>query len=64
MHPLTFKNFKPRSRGLKEGDMYKTKPQLAEGNHSRELESLWIWLLNLYSIDSLYGEAGKRDFLL
>lgn len=55
-YPLMFKVFKPRNR-LKEGDKYKTKPQLAE-EIIRELKT-WGFKIELVLADSLYGEAGN-----
>lgn len=50
------KVFKPRSR-LKEGDVYKTKPQLAE-EIIREIQALGF-KIKLVLADSLYGESGN-----
>jgi SRSO17 transposase len=55
-YPLIFKIFKPRSR-LKEGDEYKTKPQLAE-SIIRELQGFGF-NIELVLADSLYGESGN-----
>lgn len=54
--PLLFKVFKPRQR-LQEGDVYKTKPQLAE-EIIRELLSFGF-KFHLVLADSLYGESGN-----
>lgn len=54
--PLLFKIFKPRHR-LKEGDVYKTKPQLAE-EIIRELLAFGF-KFQLVLADSLYGESGN-----
>jgi SRSO17 transposase len=54
--PLLFKIFKPRHR-LKEGDVYKTKPQLAEAI-IRELLAFGF-KFQLVLADSLYGESGN-----
>ena len=54
--PLLFKIFKPRHR-LKEGDVYKTKPQLAE-KIVRELLAFGF-KFKLVLADSLYGESGN-----
>ena len=56
--PLLFKIFKPRTR-LKEGDVYKTKPQLAV-EILREIKE-WGFNVKLVLADSLYGESG--DFI-
>ncbi len=55
-YPLSFKIFKPRHR-LKEGDVYKTKPQLAE-EIIRELQAFGF-RFKLVLADSLYGESGN-----
>ncbi|URD51276.1 IS701 family transposase [Chroococcidiopsis sp. CCNUC1] len=55
-YPLSFKIFKPRHR-LKEGDVYKTKPQLAE-EIIRELLAFGF-KFHLVLADSLYGESGN-----
>lgn len=55
-YPLSFKIFKPRHR-LKEGDIYKTKPQLAE-EIIRELLAFGF-KFKLVLADSLYGESGN-----
>lgn len=55
-YPLSFKIFKPRHR-LKEGDIYKTKPQLAE-EMIRELLAFGLKFQRVLA-DSLYGESGN-----
>lgn len=55
-YPLSFKIFKPRFR-LQEGDVYKTKPQLAE-EMIRELLAFGF-KFKLVLADSLYGESGN-----
>lgn len=54
--PLLVKIFKPRHR-LQEGDVYKTKPQLAE-EIIRELLAFGF-KFHLVLADSLYGESGN-----
>lgn len=54
--PLLFKIFKPRHR-LKKGDVYKTKPQLAE-EIIRELLAFEFKFKRVLA-DSLYGESGN-----
>lgn len=54
-YPLLFKIFKPRTR-LQDGDVYKTKPQLAI-EILQELQT-WHFQIELVLTDSLYGECG------
>ncbi len=54
-YPLIFKIFKPKNR-LKEGDKYKTKPQIAV-EIIQELKK-WGFKIKLVLADSLYGESG------
>lgn len=54
--PLIFKVFKPRTR-IKEGEQYKTKPQLAE-EIIREVQGLGF-NIELVLADSMYGESGN-----
>lgn len=53
-YPLIFKIFQPVSR-LKEGDVYKTKPELA-GEILRELKG-WCFNIKLVLADSMYGDG-------
>lgn len=55
-YPLIFKIFKPRTQ-LQAGDVYKTKPQLAE-EVIRELQEFGF-NIELVLADSLYGESGN-----
>jgi SRSO17 transposase len=54
--PLTFEIYKPRER-LKEGDQYRTQPEIAS-QMIRNLKELGF-KFNLVLADSLYGESGK-----
>jgi SRSO17 transposase len=54
-YPLIFKVFKPKNR-LKEGDNYKTKPELAV-EIIQELKT-WNFRIKMVLADSLYGESG------
>ena len=54
-YPLIFQIFKPKSR-LKEGDKYKSKPQIAV-EIIQELKE-WGFKIKLVLADSLYGESG------
>ncbi|AKG23005.1 IS701 family transposase [Calothrix sp. 336/3] len=54
-YPLMFQIFKPRNR-LREGDKYKSKPQIAI-EIIQELKE-WGFKIKLVLADSLYGESG------
>lgn len=54
-YPLMFQIFKPKNR-LKEGDKYKSKPQIAV-EMIQELKA-WGFKIKLVLADSLYGESG------
>ncbi|MBD2255870.1 IS701 family transposase [Nostoc parmelioides FACHB-3921] len=54
-YPLMFQIFKPKNR-LKEGDKYKSKPQIAV-EIIQELKA-WGFKIKLVLADSLYGESG------
>lgn len=54
-YPLIFQIFKPKNR-LKEGDKYKSKPQIAV-EIIQELKE-WGFKIKLVLADSLYGESG------
>jgi SRSO17 transposase len=54
-YPLMFQIFKPKNR-LKEGDKYKSKPQIAV-EIIQELKE-WGFKIKLVLADSLYGESG------
>jgi len=54
-YPLIFQIFKPKNR-LKEGDKYKTKPQIAV-EMIQELKE-WGFKIKFVLADSLYGESG------
>ncbi len=55
-YPLIFKVFKPRTQ-LQDGDVYKTKPELAV-EILQELQA-WDFQIELVLADSLYGESGN-----
>jgi SRSO17 transposase len=55
--PLTFEVYKPRER-LKEGDEYKTKPEIAAAMIRELLEK--GFKIELVLADSLYGESGSN----
>lgn len=55
-YPLIFKVFKPQTQ-LQDGDVYKTKPELAV-EILQELQA-WNFQIELVLADSLYGESGN-----